>query len=403
MISHMFGRMQSRSIVSACVAFGFALGAGAAAKAQAPGAPRRPPEFVSPEVLADRAVVFRVHAPESKAVRLSSSDMPGLGRGAEAKKNDQGVWEAKVGPVAPGTYRYLFQIDGLAVVDPRNPKTSESNANTFSLATVPGSTVSDLTDVPHGATAEVVYFSKTLGKFRRMHVYTPPGYDRATTPLPVFYLLHGASDSDASWSTVGRAGLVIDNLIAAGKARPMIVVMPMGHTGPFSFGPGNSFQNQMSEFARDFIHEVRPYVERTYRVSTARADRAIAGLSMGGAQTLDIAFTQPADYGWVGVFSSGVFGLGGRGPGGGDGGTAWIEAHAKGLDDAEARKGLKLLWFATGKEDFLLDTTRATVEMFRKRGFEPVYEETDGGHTWIKWREDYLPKFAAAIFPTSAN
>ena len=122
-------------------------------------------------------------------------------------------------------------MDGVAVIDPRNPSTSESNNNAWSLVYVPGSDISDTKDVPHGAVASVTYYSETLKRFRRMHVYTPPGYEKGEGKYPVFYLLHGAGDSDDSWSTVGRAGFILDNLIAAGKAKPMIVVMPAGHTG----------------------------------------------------------------------------------------------------------------------------------------------------------------------------
>ena len=223
--------------------------------------PARPPEFSSPEVRADRTIVSAPLRAQAKAVGLSSSDLPNVrpfGPGIEMKKSDKGVWEVTVGPVPAGTYRYHFQVDGLAVIDPRNPATSEANANTWSLLTVPGSPVSDLKDVPHGAVAQVPYYSKSLGRFRRMHVYTPPGYEQGSGKLPILYLLHGAFDCDASWSTVGRSGLVLDNLIAAGKARPMIVVMPMGHTGPFRFGPGGSLQKQMEEFVRDFTADVRP-------------------------------------------------------------------------------------------------------------------------------------------------
>ena len=139
--------------------------------------------------------------------------------------------------------------------------------------------------MPHGAVAKVTYHSSTLKKFRRMHVYTPPGYEKGQGEYPVFYLLHGAGDCDDSWTSVGRAGVILDNLIAAGKARPMIVVMPAGHTGQFRFGGGggDSFQKQMDEFAQDFANDVRPYIEKNYRVKADRASRAIAGLSMGGA------------------------------------------------------------------------------------------------------------------------
>ena len=376
----------------------------AEARAQ-PAPPARPPEFSSPEVRADRTIVTRLFAPQAKAVGLSSSDLPNVrpfGPGVEMKKSDKGVWEVTVGPVPAGTYRYHFQVDGLAVIDPRNPATSEANANTWSVLTVPGSPVSDLLDVPHGAVAQVPYYSKSLGRFRRMHVYTPPGYEQGTGKLPILYLLHGAFDCDASWSTVGRAGLVLDNLIAAGKARPMIVVMPMGHTGPFRFGPGGSLQKQMEEFARDFTADVRPLVERTYRVSGERRDRAIAGLSMGGAQTLDIAMGHLDDYGYVGVFSSGVFGIDGKGPAGQDG-PKWVERHRAALENADLKKGLRLFWFATGKDDFLLDTTRATVKLLESHGFKVTFQETDGGHTWINWRERYLPEFAQLLFRDDAT
>jgi len=360
---------------------------------------QRPPEFSSPVVQEDRTLVMKLFAPQAKSVRLGSGDLPGanpFGPGVELKKSDEGVWEAKVGPVPGGTYRYHFLVDGVAVVDPRNPATSEANMNAFSLVQVPGSEVSDLKDVPHGAVAHWMYFSKSLNVHRRVHVYTPPGY--GTEPLPVLYLLHGASDCDASWSTVGRAGLVLDNLIAAGKAKPMIVVMPMGHTGPFSFGPGGNLPQQMADFVKDFSKDLKPLVEKRYRISGERRHRAIAGLSMGGAQTLDIAMGDLGQYGYIGVFSSGVFGINGTGFGARSDGPTWQERHKEALDDAKLKEGLKLVWFATGKEDFLLQTSRETVKELRAHQFEVTYQETDGGHTWINWREHYLPQFAQLLF-----
>jgi enterochelin esterase-like enzyme len=315
----------------------------------------RPPEVVSPEVSPERKITFRVHAPKAQGVRLGSSDLPGMGSAAEMKQGDNGVWETTVGPVPAGAYRYNFQADGLAVIDPRNPATSESNANTWSLVLVPGSETFDLKDVPHGPVAKVSYYSSTLKKFRRMHVYTPPGYEKGQGEYPVFYLLHGAGDSDESWGSVGRAGVILDNLIAAGKARPMIVVMPAGHTGPFRFGGGggNSFQRQMDEFAQDFANDIRPCIEKNYRVKADRSNRAIAGLSMGGAQTLSVAFDKLADYGYIGVYSSGIFGIAG-GFGGAAPNTQWEDAHKATLDDAGLKEGLKLVWFGCGKEDFLV-------------------------------------------------
>lgn len=365
-----------------------------AAVAQAPGRGTPPPQVVSPELTAERKLTVRVLAPKAEAVRLSSSDLPGLGQGVAMTKAENGVWSVTIGPVAPGAYRYNFNIDGVSTIDPRNPKTSESNDNTWSLLQVPGADWQDTKDVPHGAVAQLTYWSSTLKRFRRLHVYTPPGYEAGSEKYPIFYLLHGAFDSDNSWSTVGRAGIILDNLIAAGKAKPMVVVMPHGHTGPFSFGPGGSAM--FGEFENEFTADIMPQMEKRYRVHTDRANRAIAGLSMGGAHTLNIGVPHLEKFAYLGVYSSGIFGIGG-GPGGQQQGPSFEEKHKAILDDAKLKEGLKLFWFATGKDDFLVDTTRKTVEMFKTHKFGVVYKETDGGHTWDKWR-DYLNEFAPQLF-----
>ncbi|HVJ82876.1 MAG TPA: alpha/beta hydrolase-fold protein [Planctomycetia bacterium] len=387
--------------ISGCLVFWLA--AAGLAFAQE-GFPPQPPAFKSPEIAADGKIVLRIHAPQAKSVKLSSSDFPGanpFAPGEDLKKGENGVWEAVVGPFPGGSYRYAFNVDGLATLDPRNPATSESNMNAWSLLHAPGSKVSDMKDVPHGAVATVNYHSKSLDRPRRMHVYTPPGYEIGSDKYPVLYLLHGALDCDASWSSVGRAGIVLDNLIAAKEVVPMVVVMPMGHTGPFTFGPGGtSFQQQMEEFVKDFTNDVKPLAEKRYRLRGGRENTAIAGLSMGGAQTLDIAIANLAQYGYVGVFSSGVFGIAGGGPGGGPGagGPSWEERNKNALANAKLKEGLRLVWFATGKDDFLLSTTQGTVKALESHGFKVKYEETDGGHTWIKWREHYLPAFAKQLF-----
>jgi len=352
---------------------------------------------VSPDVAVDRRVTFRILAPKAQAVRLTGSDIPGLGQGAAMTKNGEGVWEATLGPIEAGAYRYNFNVDGVSVIDPRNPSTSESNSNTWSLVYIPGSDFMDTRDVPHGAVAEVTYYSKSLRRFRRMHVYTPPGYELGEGRYPVFYLLHGAFDCDDSWSSVGRAGFILDNLIAAQKAKPMVVVMPAGHTGPFTFGGSRL---PVDEFVQDFNGDILPYIEKNYRVYADREHRAIAGLSMGGAQTLGIAIPQLEKFAYVGVFSSGIFELGGRGRGGAaaaPAGSTWEEQNKGKLDDAELKKGFKLLWFATGKDDFLIGTSRATVDLFKKHGFEVVFRETEGAHTWTNWR-NYLNEFAPQLF-----
>ncbi len=367
----------------------------AAPSLHAQGRGPRGPQVVSPEVSADRSITFRILAPKAEAVRLGSSgDIAGIGFG-QAKamdKDTNGVWTVTVGPLPPGAYRYSFDVDGVTVVDPRNPRTSESNENTWSLVQVPGADWLDTRDVPHGAISAVTYWSSTLKRFRRLHVYTPPGYETSADKYPIFYLLHGAFDSDDSWSSVGRAGFIFDNLIADGKARPMVVVMPHGHTGPFRFG-----MSLGGEFEPEFVTDIMPQMERRYRVFGDRKHRAIAGLSMGGAQTLNIGIPHLDEFAYLGVFSSGIFGIAG-GPGGNrpEGPTFEDGNHAV-LDDPKIKEGFELFWFATGKDDFLLPTTRATVEMFKKHGFDVVFKESAGGHTWDNWR-DYLHEFAPKLF-----
>lgn len=357
------------------------------------GGPRGP-QVTSPEVKDDRSVVFRIHAPKADEVRLNTSDLPGGFAPRPLTKGENDVWELTVGPVDPGAYRYTFDVDGVAVVDPRSQDVSESNGTVWSVVHVPGADFIDAKDAPHGAVAAVYYDSKSLGRQRRMHVYTPPGYEAGDDKYPVLYLLHGAGDIDDSWTSVGRANFILDHLIATGKAKPMIVVMPAGHTGPFSFGappPPNADGRPnigANDFEKDFTEDIRPYIEKNYRVLTDRPNRAIAGLSMGGAQTLNLAIADLDDYGYVGVFSSGVF-L--RSP------EEWQTEHADALSSESGKSGLKLLWFATGSEDFLIQSSKNTVELFKKNGFNPVFVETKGGHTWLNWR-DYLNEFAPQLF-----
>ena len=421
---------------------------GTAALAQPPAAPAAPgqqgrggrgggaPQVVSPEIGSDRRVTFRIYAPNAQAIRLSAGDIPGVGQTTQLTKAETGIWETTIGPVDPGAYRYTFNVDGVPTVDPRNHLTSESNNNVWSLMHVPGSDFMDTRNVPHGAVAAVTYYSTALNGYRRMHIYTPPGYEANTTKYPVFYLLHGAGDSDHAWSSVGRAGFILDNLIADKKARPMIVVMPAGHTrrGPAMGGAGAIGRSATEEFVNDFMKDVVPYVEKHYRVLTDRANTAIAGLSMGGNHALHIGIPHLDKFAYIGVYSSGLIGAfpgltGGRGaaptatappaaaapaatpapaaapaaPPQGTTATEWETTHAKVLDNASLKKGLRLFWFATGKDDFLLQTTNATVELMKKHGFTPVNRETPGGHTWINWRL-YLNEFVPQLFqPRNAS
>ena len=382
--------------------------------AQAPAAPGgrgaqgpQAPAFTSPEILADRRIAFRLFAPDATSVTLRGGDIPAAARAnAQFTKGENGVWEMITGAVEPGAYRYTFVVNGVSAIDPRNTAISESNTTTWSVATVPGSDLMDTRNVPHGAVATVYYQSSALGRTRRLHVYTPPGYESGKDKYPVFYLLHGAGDCDDSWTSVGRANFILDNLIASGKARPMIVVMPAGHTNAGGGGGRGAAPAggppPRDEFVEDFVGDVMPYVEKNYRVVADRAHRAIAGLSMGGSQTLNVAVPRLDKFAFVGVYSSGVLG-GGRGAAPAPGatappfGAAWEQQNLAALDNASAKKGLKLVWFATGVDDGLIGTTRSTVDLLKKHGFAPVFKETPGGHTWLNWRA-YLIEFVPQLF-----
>ena len=371
------------------------------------------PTVTSPEVGPDRRVTFRILAPTAQTVELRSpGDIPGVGgRGVAPPpltKDAEGVWERTVGPLPAGAYRYVFVVNGLTVVDSRNPMTSQTNTTVYSLAVVPGSEIFDTKNVPHGAVASVHYNSTALGGIRRMHVYTPPGYEMNRERYPVFYLLHGAGDVDDSWTSVGRAGFILDNLIAANKAKPMIVVMPAGHVTGAGAALGGTVPPAAAQgmpgigsgpdpFVNDFMSDLMPYVEKNYRVLTDRQSRAIAGLSMGGNQTLNIAIPHLEKFAYVGVFSSGII-SGGRGAAApAEFGAAWEKQNLAALDNAANKRGLGLLWFSTGKDDGLIATTRSTVDLLKTHGFRPVFIESEGAHTWLNWR-DYLSAFAPQLF-----
>lgn len=400
------------------------------AQAPTPGAPPAPaqagrggrggrggtpqPPVISPEVTAGRRITFRISAPQAQAVRLNASDIPGLGQTATLSKGENGVWSTTVGPVEPGAYRYNFNVDGVSTIDPRSPAVSEANANVWSLVYVPGADFMDTKDIPHGTVASVNYYSTALGRWRRMHVYMPPGYENSSDKVPVLYLLHGAGDNDDSWTSVGRANFILDNLIAAKKAKPMLVVMTAGHVTAAQ-GNAGGFLSATDPFASDFTLDVMPYIEKHFRVNTDRAHTAIAGLSMGGSQTLNIAIPHLNRFAYIGVFSSGLIGEFPAAPRGGRGAPAqdsdappapapppnpnsWENRNLGMLDNASMKKGLKLVWFAIGKDDAVIGATAPqTVDLLKKHGFNPVFEHSEGGHTWINWR-NYLNSFAPQLF-----
>ena len=239
--------------------------------------------------------------------------------------------------------------------------------------------------VPHGAISTVYYDSSATGGERRMHVYTPPGYENGSARLPVLYLLHGGGDSDDSWPTVGRAGATLDNLIANGKAVPMLIVMPAGHISTeFRLTPGARMGHDA--FNDDLVKVVLPYIDAHYRTIADRDHRAIAGLSMGGLQTLNIALDDSADFAYVGVFSSG-----------------WFPNSIKEEQDTDVAqyrasgKPFRLFWVDAGKYDIALQNSHATVAVLKGAGIHVEEHESGGFHAWPNWR-DYLHQFAALVF-----
>jgi enterochelin esterase-like enzyme len=410
----------------------FVLAVPSSSIAQPPGvAPG--PKVVSPEVSPDGTVTFRILAPNAQKVALMDNDigvmLSGAGPGPLAgsttpavpagtklpqgglvfAKNADGIWEASFGPVPPGAYRYAFLVDGVRTLDPVNTRTSESNTNVWSMFTVSGSPLMDTREVPHGAIASIYYYSQVLKTTRRMHIYTPPGYEADNKKYPVFYLLHGAMDTDEAWTSVGRAGFILDNLLADGKIKPMIVVMPAGHQPgqpAIPAPPQPGAPPVVNPFTNEFMTDIMPYVEKNYRSINDREHRAIAGLSMGGFQTLDIAFLHLDKFSKIGVFSSGaVLGRRPAAPAAGAQSAAtpaapqpsWEEVHKTNLDDAGLKKGTKLIWISTGVDDGLMANTKSTVEILKKHGFNPVFIESPGAHSWFNWR-NYLITFTPQLF-----
>ncbi len=352
----------------------------------------------SPEISAGGHVTFRLYAPSAKKVILQSEGLestPGITPEQMAKrtaaeamtKAENGVWSIDFGPIQPGVYRYSFSVDGVQTVDPRNPISSESLNSVKSLYEVPGAPFLEYkADVPHGAIATVWYTSKIMGGLRRMHVYTPPGYERGAESYPVLYLLHGGGDTDDSWPTVGRAGAILDNLIAEKKTVPMIVVMPAGHVSrTFQLRTG---QNTMGhdEFNADLAGSVVPYIDGSYRTQADRDHRAIAGLSMGGLQTLTLSLTRSDLFSYVGVFSSGWF--------------AQMRDQVEKSDLAEYKangKPFKLFWVGVGRYDIANLNSGASVSLLKKHGITTVTYDSEGFHAWNNWR-DYLHRFAPQLF-----
>jgi enterochelin esterase family protein len=363
---------------------GFAAQILAAQPAAKAGAARRPQGFApvrSPQILADRRVTFQLRAPKASEVVLAGQ-WPS-GRTPMAKDANE-VWSVTVGPVPTGVWEYSFQVDGLQMIDPGNPAIKPQREPRTSILHVPGQPPlpHDFQDVPHGAVHQHCYLSKSLGRLRELVVYTPSGYDKqADARFPTLYLQHGMGDNQATWVAHGKAHWILDNLIAQGKARPMVVVMMDGHASVVRGMAG--FQDNTTAFERDLLQDVMPFVEATYRVKTDRADRAIAGLSMGGGQSLTIGLNHLDRFAWVAGFSSAV---------------PSREAVATALNDSSAtNEKLKLLWIGVGKEDFLLQRNQEFIALLKEKEIRHEWHLTDGNHSWPVWRI-YLAELAPKLF-----
>ncbi|MGM9506559.1 esterase [Larkinella sp. GY13] len=346
----------------------------------------------SPKVLTNNRVAIQLYAPKASEVTVVGDFMTVM-KPLNLTKDANGVWSVTVGPLKPDYYTYTLTVDGVRTMDPKNPVIKQGMSSLENVMALPGAETvfQDNRPVPHGEVRQVWYQSNTLGMARRMHVYTPPGYEKGTTKYPVFYLLHGGGDDDSGWPTVGRAGFILDNLLAAGQAKPMIVVMPNGSMPlPPSSGMPNpaAMQQMRALFADELLKEIMPYVEKTYRTQPNRENRAIAGLSMGGFQTLDLALSRPELFNYVGVFSSGFFG-------------ATIDEaetkYARALNDPGFNKNKKLFWIEIGKDDFVMDANKKTMALLDKHQIKYQYKETAGGHTWTNWRQ-YLNEYVPLLF-----
>ncbi|RYG30036.1 esterase [bacterium] len=343
--------------------------------------------LVSPEVREDRTIVFRYRSPNAQKVVVNLEGQSAL----PMTKDANGVWSATSRAAAPDIYGYSFNVDGQENFDPLNPEIKVNLLYVSNMVTVPGRPAEnwEVQDVPHGELHRHFYKSGVIGDQRDYFVYTPPGYRSGKKKLPVLYLLHGFSDTAEAWTTVGKGHVIMDNLIAQGKAQPMVVVMTLGYGVPDFVNPKRPRDRAMSvdnvtKYRDALMGEVIPAVEKEYRVSPRREDRAIAGLSMGGGESLFTGLSRLDRFAYIGAFSSA--GL----P------TDKPEDALPKLDPATV-KSTKLVWMACGTEDGLISFQRGFSEWLKKNGFPIVTKETPGGHTWLLWRR-YLAEYAGMLF-----
>ena len=349
----------------------------------------------SPQVNDDNTVTFTLKAPAAQRVEVQLD----YGVLWPLERDTAGVWTFTTGALAPDLYLYNFVVDGVKTLDPANVYTMRDVATVKSMFFVGGDRLPyRAQDVAHGNVSAVWYDSPRVGKSRRMMIYTPAGYEQGKGRYPVLYLLHGSGGDETAWLHQGQAAQVLDNLIASGKAVPMIVVMPNGNVDEQA-APGSdqrglvtpTFQHKqwMEGSFESSFSDIMDYVERHYRTTGKQSGRAIAGLSMGGYHSLYISANRPKDFGYVGLFSAAIRPMRGV--------QSPIYDNLEQKLTQQFAQGLKLYWIAIGKDDFLYEPNRELRALLDRQGHRYTYVETAGGHEWRNWR-DYLTRFVPLLF-----
>ena len=360
----------------------------------------------SPEINADNSVTFRLHAPKAITVQLTGDCVDGV---VNMKEDSLGVWSYTTGKLEPELYSYSFIVNGMRMLDPSNIYQNRDVATWTSIFIVSDKKgdkgdLYSVNKVPHGNVSKVWYESPTLKLTRRMTVYTPAGYDKGKN-YPVLYLLHGAGGDENAWSELGRAAQILDNLIAAGKAKPMLVVMTNGNPntaaapGEWDFGMyqpamgGGGVQLPQAAASMDeSFMDVVNFIEKNYKVAKNKASRAICGLSMGGGHSFQISKRFPNTFDYVGLFSAAV-----DQQQNGNGGHPEIYADRNAKIDNLFSKSPKLFWIGIGKTDFLIKNNNDLRAYLDSKKHKYTYMETDGGHIWRNWRI-YLTEYTPLLF-----
>lgn len=349
---------------------------------------RRPP-LTSPEIHTDGTVTFRYDGPNVETVEISGEF---LKEKHTLTKVDSAIWTITLGPVKPDIYPYFFIVDGVQVADPNNPEIFPNERFKRSLLDVPSKEVliHDLQDVPHGNITSRYYKSESLNLIRPITIYTPPGYEKnSNTKYPVLYLIHGMTDIDKTWVEVGKINHILDNLIAQGKAKPMIVVMPYANPYPQLLKNDKNVKVDLLStdiFIKEIMNEVIPFVESTYRVKADSKNRAITGFSLGGRQTLAAGLSNPKSFAFVCAFAPAVWKK--------DFDETFTNLYAPAK---ELNSELKLLWVSCGKDDFLYESATDLVSAFKEKNIRHEVLYTEGGHTWMNVR-DYVARTTQLLF-----